>query len=366
MIDVELLENIFKSAVEQTEVEAFLVSSSQKFVGSSILGTTDFQCSVNKALLARKEGAWYRILAKMAYNSRRPWMGGGTVPRVVHGSIAAAAAVLASAAVTKNSSDSPCLKAVRTQFHTVPMSIPHPPLSSYSCFDPKLFPLLSRILPSKDALVRPLSSSSALLLPCALISKSSRHSTFSSSLPYFSPFAFIQGASEVSSFSTSAHRTILSLSTGSAEVYSYIAQIKSIPYLNFIYSSLTSSPPIQALHTWHNPISRHPNDNKENSSLVSTTRKPVLTVVLLGWLGAEQKHLKKYAEWYNARGIQAVTFVIPMTDVLSFNVVGKAEEQLDTLAHDLAQWLCEKEGNSVAEGEKQLMFHTFSNTGWLT
>lgn len=89
-------------------------------------------------------------------------------------------------------------------------------------------------------------------------------------------------------------------------------------------------------------------------------------MVLLGWLGAEQKHLKKYAEWYNARGIQAVTFVIPMTDVLSFNVVGKAEEQLDTLAHDLAQWLCEKEGNSVAEGEKQLMFHTFSNTGWLT
>lgn len=293
-------------------------------------------------------------------------MGGGTVPRVVHGSIAAAAAVLASAAVTKNSSDTPRLKAVRTQFHTVPMSIPHPPLSFHSCFDPKLFPLLSRILPSKDGLVRPLYSSSALLLPCALISRSSRHSTLSSSVPYFSPFALIQEASEVSSFSTSAHRTILSLSTGSAEVYSYIAQIKSVPYLNFIYSSLTSSPPIQPLHTWHNPISRHPNDNKENSSLVPTTRKPVLTVVLLGWLGAEQKHLKKYAEWYNARGIQAVTFVIPMTDVLSFNVVGKAEEQLNTLAHDLAQWLCEKEGDTIAEGEKQLMFHTFSNTGWLT
>lgn len=95
-------------------------------------------------------------------------------------------------------------------------------------------------------------------------------------------------------------------------------------------------------------------------------KKPVLTVVLLGWLGAQQKHLKKYAEWYNARGIHAVTFVIPMADILSFKVEKNAEEHVDFLARHLAQWLSDQGEHGDADGEKQLMFHTFSNTGWLT
>ncbi len=100
---------------------------------------------------------------------------------------------------------------------------------------------------------------------------------------------------------------------------------------------------------------------------MASAKKPALTVVLLGWLGAQQKHLKKYAEWYNARGIHAVTFVVPMTDVLTFKVGGKAEEHVDRLAHHLALWLTEQgEHANGIEGEKQLMFHTFSNTGWLT
>jgi hypothetical protein len=93
-------------------------------------------------------------------------------------------------------------------------------------------------------------------------------------------------------------------------------------------------------------------------------KKPVLTVVLLGWLGAQQKHLKKYAEWYNARGIHAVTFVIPMTDLLSLKGHGNAEEHVDSLARHLADYLSYQ--SSDLEGEKQLIFHTFSNTGWLT
>jgi len=107
--------------------------------------------------------------------------------------------------------------------------------------------------------------------------------------------------------------------------------------------------------------------NKKDDSSAASAKKPALTVVLLGWLGAQQKHLKKYAEWYNARGIHAVTFVVPMTDVLTFKVGGKAEEHVDRLAHHLALWLTEQgEHANGIEGEKQLMFHTFSNTGWLT
>lgn len=80
-------------------------------------------------------------------------------------------------------------------------------------------------------------------------------------------------------------------------------------------------------------------------------------VVLLGWLGSQQKHLKKYAEWYTSRGFNAITFTLPMADIISYQVRGKAEESVDLLVNHLANWL-DKQG-------KNLVFHTFSNTGWL-
>ncbi|KAJ7515618.1 hypothetical protein O6H91_22G020500 [Diphasiastrum complanatum] len=87
------------------------------------------------------------------------------------------------------------------------------------------------------------------------------------------------------------------------------------------------------------------------------------TVVLLGWLGAQQKHLKSYAEWYNERGINAVTFVIPMRDVISLNTRDKSEQLIQHLAKHLATWLSEENN----DGEQNcVLFHTFSNTGWLT
>ncbi|KAG6543199.1 hypothetical protein Mapa_015449 [Marchantia paleacea] len=111
-----------------------------------------------------------------------------------------------------------------------------------------------------------------------------------------------------------------------------------------------------AMHTWHTPTPG--SFSPVNGTAVS--RKPAVTVVLLGWLGSQQKHLKKYAEWYNARGIHAVTFTVPMADILSFTMGGKAEAHVDELASHLAMWLDEE------RGDKHLIFHTFSNTGWLT
>eukprot|EP01018_Ginkgo_biloba_P008352 Gb_11066 [translate_table: standard] len=82
-----------------------------------------------------------------------------------------------------------------------------------------------------------------------------------------------------------------------------------------------------------------------------------MAVVLLGWLGTEQQHLKKYADWYTAR-----TFVVPMKELLSFKPGGKVEQHIEVLATELASWLSEKENDGR---ERCIMFHTFSNTGWL-
>ncbi|KAL8138039.1 hypothetical protein V2J09_004040 [Rumex salicifolius] len=122
------------------------------------------------------------------------------------------------------------------------------------------------------------------------------------------------------------------------------------------YSSSVSASPSEDLYRWHLP---DPNavDVAGKSSCYSAKSKTV--VVLLGWLGAKQKHLNRYAEFYTSRGFHAVTFTFPMSDVLSYQVGGKAEREIESLAEHLTDWLDEEQG-------KNLVFHTFSNTGWLT
>lgn len=109
----------------------------------------------------------------------------------------------------------------------------------------------------------------------------------------------------------------------------------------------------EVMYKWHLP-----EENALGDSNCSLTKSRTV-VVLLGWLGARQKHLKKYAEWYTSRGFHVITFTFPMGEVLSYKPGGKAEQNVHLLVDHLADWL-------DGESEKNLVFHTFSNTGWLT
>ncbi|KAL8473306.1 hypothetical protein ACS0TY_029552 [Phlomoides rotata] len=100
-------------------------------------------------------------------------------------------------------------------------------------------------------------------------------------------------------------------------------------------------------------------DERDGSVVVD--EGPEVAVVLLGWLGAKPKHVNKYAQWYNAKGIHSVAFTSSVTDVLSLDLGKKLEERIDRLTHELTSWL-----SNEGHRNRFLIFHTFSNTGWLT
>ncbi|WOH10344.1 hypothetical protein DCAR_0729811 [Daucus carota subsp. sativus] len=100
---------------------------------------------------------------------------------------------------------------------------------------------------------------------------------------------------------------------------------------------------------------------KDNAS-GTNCKDPIFTVVLLGWLGSKRKHMRRYAELYESRGIQAVTFVAPVKDMLSVDLGRAFWQRISGLVVEISDWLSEKENDGR---ERFLMFHTFSNTGWL-
>ncbi|PAN03887.1 hypothetical protein PAHAL_1G027300 [Panicum hallii] len=81
-------------------------------------------------------------------------------------------------------------------------------------------------------------------------------------------------------------------------------------------------------------------------------------VVLLGWLGARQKHLRRYADLYRERGVGAVRFVVPVRELIGLDLGRRVESRVADLSDEIAAW-CD------ADRRRTLLFHTFSNTGWI-
>ncbi|KAF5752992.1 transmembrane protein 53 [Tripterygium wilfordii] len=127
---------------------------------------------------------------------------------------------------------------------------------------------------------------------------------------------------------------------------------------NFISNPLKSDPG-NAVFSWN----RAPQSVDGANVGVLGNDGPVVTVVLLGWLGAQKKHLRRYAEWYNARGMHAVTFVVDAKELLGFDFGKKVERRITELANELTSWVSEREDDGR---ERCLVFHSFSNMGWLS
>lgn len=138
---------------------------------------------------------------------------------------------------------------------------------------------------------------------------------------------------------------------------------------------LTSTFRLENTAVHANPFRSEPNDGVAvwnraprivngggNAAIFGGNEGKETTVVLLGWLGAKAKHLRRYVEWYNSRGINAVTFTVDVRDLLRLDLGRRLERRIAEFGNELVNWVSEKEDDGR---EKCLVFHSFSNTGWL-
>nr|GEW43742.1 hypothetical protein [Tanacetum cinerariifolium] len=91
-------------------------------------------------------------------------------------------------------------------------------------------------------------------------------------------------------------------------------------------------------------------------------RKPVVTVVVLGWLGSKQAHLRRCAEMYSMFGVNVITCAVSVEGTIGFDLGRTLESRVEALCDEIVEWA---EGKEDDGRERLLMFHTFSNTGWL-
>ncbi|KAL1213530.1 hypothetical protein V5N11_024938 [Cardamine amara subsp. amara] len=163
-----------------------------------------------------------------------------------------------------------------------------------------------------------------------------------------------------------------------SSIYATRIRCSSLPPNTNLFKSLfslTSSFHLENSAVHANPIRSEPNDGVAiwnraprivngggNATIFGGNGKDT-TVVLLGWLGAKAKHLRRYVEWYNSRGINAVTFTVDVRDLLRLDLGRRLERRIAEFGNELANWVSEKEDDDGKE--KCLVFHSFSNTGWL-
>ncbi|GLU19870.1 hypothetical protein SLE2022_360930 [Rubroshorea leprosula] len=157
-------------------------------------------------------------------------------------------------------------------------------------------------------------------------------------------------------------RSSLSPISPNSKPFGSLSVSSSVPFNSQVYfNSFPRSNPNEAGFVWN----RAPESVVDGGSRVDLVgdKGPVVTVVLLGWLGSKRKYLKRYVEWYNSRGIHAVTFVVQVTDMLSFDLGTRLEQRISAFGSELGSWVLEKEEDGR---ERCLILHPFSNAGWLT
>ncbi|KAH7682758.1 hypothetical protein IHE45_05G142300 [Dioscorea alata] len=128
------------------------------------------------------------------------------------------------------------------------------------------------------------------------------------------------------------------------------------------FLSISTSPPLTDSSAVSSAPSLTINGGHEEITGFRAELGEAWMVVLLGWLGAETKHLKRYAELYERKGIAAVRFVVPVKETLGFDLGRRVEEKVGRLSNELVDWCLDVERSGKVP---RLIFHTFSNTGWL-